>query len=279
MEDPCDPEDPRLADYRHLNDAAARRAIEGDDGHGIFIVEGLLALRQLLRSRYRVRSILTTPTRGAAVREELCSARATHRGDAPLLVVPPPVLEQVTGFDVHRGVLAAADRLPPAELDPVLRVSRRVVVADGLGDHENVGALFRNAAALGIDGVVLDARTVDPLYRRSIRVSAGWTMRLPWARGGASRELPGALRRAGFRTVALTPRASAVPVDRAAATGLLDDPVALFVGPEGPGLSDDVLGECDVHVRIPMAGEVDSLNVATSLAVVAAFSAAGRGWA
>ena len=274
-------EDPRLADYRHLTDAAARRALEGSDGEGILIAEGVLALRQLLRSTYRVRSILSTPARAEAVRAELRSAEldgVTPVAPTAHLVAPRSLLKSVTGYDVHRGVLAAADRGVPRDPDAVLAGARRVVVAEGISDHENLGALFRNAAALGMDAVILDDRSADPLYRRSIRVSSGWALRLEFARAGTGRELVERIERHGLCAVALTPSRGAVPVDRAAADGLLDDPVALVVGAEGPGLSPAVSGACAARVAVPMAGQVDSLNVATSLAVVAAFAASRRSW-
>jgi tRNA G18 (ribose-2'-O)-methylase SpoU len=276
-----DPEDPRLGDYRHLTDAAARRAVEHGGGGGIFIAEGLLALRQLLRSPFRVRSILATPARVDAVRAELdeVDSPVGPTVAAALLVAPREVLESVTGYDVHRGVLAAADRGSPVSAEQVLPGTSRLLVIAGVNDTENLGALFRNAAALGMHGVVLDDTAADPLYRRSIRVSAGWSLRMPYVRMGSARGIPAALRTHGFRTVALTPGDGAVPVDHAAATGVLDDPVALVVGAEGPGLSPDVLEHCDVGVRIPMSGEVDSLNVATSFAVVATYAAARRSWA
>ena len=274
-----DPADTRLDDYRHLTDAAARRAIEGRDGHGIFVVEGRLALRQLLRSGHRVRSVLSIPSRTAAVEDELAGA-GVEAGDAtfPHLVAERGVLRDVAGFDVHRGVLAAADRAPLPGAAELLSGARRVVVVDGVNDHENLGALFRNAAALGVRAVLLDDTAADPLYRRSIRVSAGWTLRLPYARGGASAAIPDLLRRHGLRPVALTPGHGALPVDEAADRGVLDDPVALVVGAEGPGLPDATVAACDAAVRVPMHGEVDSLNVATALAVVAAFAAARRSW-
>ena len=274
-------EDPRLADYRHLTDAAARRAVEGSDGDGILIAEGVLALRQLLRSSYRVRSILSTPSRAEAVRAELRSAELDGSASAEAtahLVAPRALLESITGYDVHRGVLAAADPGVPRDPEEVLAGARRVVVAEGISDHENLGALFRNAAALGLDAVILDDRCADPLYRRSIRVSSGWALRMAFARAGSAGGLVERIERHGLRPVALTPAPGALPVDRAAAEGVLDDPVALLVGAEGPGLSPAVLEACATWVAVPMAGEVDSLNVATSLAVVASFAAARRSW-
>lgn len=267
-----DPGDPRLDDYRHLTDAAARRAVEsGGAPHGIFVVEGPLALEQLRRSGLPVRSVLVTPARArslGALLEDL----------SPVLVAERPVLAAVTGFDVHRGVLASAERPAPADPAELVGSARRLLVMEGVNDNENVGALFRNAAALGIDAVLLDEACTDPLYRRSIRVSSGWSMRVPHARVRDTSAALSVLRRRGVRSVALTPAAGATDVDRAAGTGLLDEPVALVVGAEGDGLTPATIAACDVAVRVPMADGVDSLNVATSLAVVAAFAAARRDW-
>ena len=273
MERIDDPHDGRLDDYRHLNDAAVRVAIELDGADaGCAIVEGVVALDVVVRSGVPLRSVLLTPNRVEAL-SGVVDALGT---EVPVYVADRQVLAEVVGFDLHRGVLASARR--PAAPDPtaVLAASRRVVVTEALNDHENLGALFRNAAALGMDAVVLDDRTADPLYRRSIRVSSGWAAVLPHPRVGPLPDGYAPLRAAGFRVVALTPSDDAVDVDRAGAAGLLDDRVALVVGAEGPGLSDAAIRGADHAVRIPMAPEVDSLNVATSLAVVAAFAAARR---
>lgn len=271
-----DVEDPRLADYRHLNDAAARTAAGRDDatGGGCAIVEGAVALEVVLRAGVPLRSLLLTRARA----ESMAPLLERRAADVPLFVADRDVLAEVVGFDLHRGVLASAERRPPPPADEVLGSCSRVVVTEGLNDHENLGALFRNAAALDIDAVLLDDRTADPLYRRCIRVSSGWAAVLPHARLGA---LPGGydrLRSHGFRVVALTPSPDALAADRAAAAGWLDDRVAFVVGAEGPGLAPASIAGADAAVRIPMAPGVDSLNVATSLAVVAAFAAARRQW-
>ena len=270
-----DPDDPVLADYRDLTDADARRLVESGTGGGVFIAEGVLALRRVLAAGLRLRSVLVTPARATALADLLAEVPPA----VPVLVAERPVMAGVAGFDVHRGVLAAVAREPLPDPAVVLARCARPVLAEGLNDHENLGALFRNAAALGLDAVLLDDRTADPLYRRSVRVSAGWAAVLPHARVGP---LPAGLAPvadAGFRTVALTPAGDALDVDLAASRGLLDDPVVLVVGAEGPGLTPATLAACEVRVRVPMARGVDSLNVATSLAVVAAFAAARRRWA
>lgn len=269
-----DPDDPRLDDYRHLTDAAARRAVDPRDApEGIVVVEGAVALSQLLRSDLVVRSVLLSPSAAERV-----GGIVADRGPT-VMVAPREILAGVTGFDVHRGVLASARRPPPRRAEDLVRDHRRFVVLEGVTDNENVGAVVRNAAGLGIDALLADHRCADPLYRRSIRVSSGWSLRLPFVRTGTTVEHVAMLRGSGVRCIALSPDRDAVPVDRAAAEGLLDGRTALVLGAEGPGLEPATLDAADVVVAVPMAAEVDSLNVATSFAVVAAFSAARRGWA
>jgi tRNA G18 (ribose-2'-O)-methylase SpoU len=276
------PSDP-LDDYRALNDPARRRQVERRGGY--FVVEGLLALEALLGSRYPVRSVLVTERRAERV-------RALVGDRAPLLVRSHAEVADVAGFDVHRGVLAAADRLPPAGVAEAVGTSALVLVTEGLGDHENLGALFRNAAALGAGAVLLDPTTADPLYRRSVRVSLGHVLRVPWARLAP---LPGGLAEVtalGFETAALTPASGAMTIDdyaadvaaRRRAAAAADRPptaaeagqapvaeprmrVALVVGAEGPGLRPATLAAADRRVRIGMAPGVDSLNVATAAAI------------
>ena len=276
------PSDP-LDDYRALNDPARRRQVERRGGY--FVVEGLLALEALLGSRYPVRSVLVTERRAERV-------RALVGDRAPLLVRSHAEVADVAGFDVHRGVLAAADRLPPAGVAEAVGTSALVLVTEGLGDHENLGALFRNAAALGAGAVLLDPTTADPLYRRSVRVSLGHVLRVPWARLAP---LPGGLAEVtalGFETAALTPASGAMTIDdyaadvaaRRRAAAAADRPstaaeagqapmaeprmrVALVVGAEGPGLRPATLAAADRRVRIGMAPGVDSLNVATTAAI------------
>ena len=269
-----DAEDPRLADYRHLTDAAARAAVEAG-ADGCCIIEGVVALDRVLAAGVALRSVLVTPARAESSGPLLGRVPV----DVPVLVAPRELLADVTGFDVHRGVLASASRGPERSVAGLLGTARRVVVTEGINDHENLGSLFRNAAGTGVDAVLLDDRSADPLYRRSIRVSLGWAAVLPHARIGPLPEAFTALREAGFRVVALTPDAGAVPVDDAARSGLLDDRVALVVGAEGPGLTAAARSGADALVRIPMPAGTDSFNVATSLAVVAAFAAARRDWA
>lgn len=244
-----DPADPRLDDFRDLADANVR-----PDRRGVVIAEGVHVVERLASSPYPVRAVLGVPARLAALAPVLEGVTA--------YAVDKWVLSDVVGFRVTRGVLASADRLPEPPLDELLRFAARVAVLEGLNDFENLGALFRNAAAFGLDAVLLDARCADPLYRRSVRVSMGHVLRVPFA----TVPLPSALdrlRHAGFRVLAMTPRASAVPL----ASVTPPPRWAVLLGAEGPGLTDAAVRAADRSVRIPMARGVDSLNVATAAAV------------
>jgi tRNA G18 (ribose-2'-O)-methylase SpoU len=198
-----------------------------------------------------------------------------EQSEAPVtvLVAPPEVLDAVVGFHAHRGILGLAERHQLPDPVALLAHARLVVAVEGVNDHENMGALFRNAAAFGADAVVLDPRCCDPLYRRSVRVSLGHALRVPFARVPTWPEAGVLLRRAGLTTVALTPDSSAVPVDDALAVlragpGGVPARVAVLVGAEGPGLSPAALASAALRVRIPLSPQVDSLNVATAAAVV-----------
>jgi tRNA G18 (ribose-2'-O)-methylase SpoU len=245
-----DPADPRLDDYRGLPDPAGRVAYER--AHGVFVVEGGLAIGQLLTSAYEVRSLLVTP----ALRARLPDAIA-----APVHVASREVMREVCGFDVHRGALAVAAR--PAPLDPavVLDGAATVLLLERVNDFDNVGSIFRNARALGADGVLLDSETCDPLYRRAVRGSLGHVLHVPFARLGSVPEGLGLLRRNGFTTFALSPAGDDVDgVPR-------PERLALLLGAEGPGLRPETLAAADRRVRVAMRPGVDSLNVATAAAV------------
>ncbi|GAC1588214.1 MAG: RNA methyltransferase [Acidimicrobiales bacterium] len=255
-----DPADPRLADYIGLTDTDLRRRIEHEGGRGMFIAEGVLVVRELLLSPYPLRSVLVTPARYQQLADVLDAV------DAPVYLATRPVMKAVTGFDIHRGAVASADRLPlppPAEL---LHSATRIAVLEGLNDHENLGVLFRNAAAFGIDAVLLDPTCADPLYRRAVRVSMGHVLRVPFGRLLHWPDGLLDLRQAGFDVVALTPGRESVEIeelDRYRRTGR----VAVLVGAEGPGLSAGAMAAASVCARIPMAPGVDSLNVAAAAAI------------
>jgi tRNA G18 (ribose-2'-O)-methylase SpoU len=251
--------DERLADFADLRYPSERAALER--ARGIFTVEGAFALEALVGSTHRTRAVLVDARRVERLRPLLAAT------GAPCYVAGPDLIEGVAGFAFHRGVLAVAERPEPSRVDDVVATARTVLVVEAVNDHENLGALFRNAAAFGVDAVVLDPTAADPLYRRSIRVSVGHVLRIPFARCGPD-EWPGVLGQlaaGGVVTVALTPDASAEPL--AALVADRPDRVALMVGAEGPGLSPGALHAAARRVRIPIASEVDSLNVATAAAV------------
>ncbi|MFR9728635.1 TrmH family RNA methyltransferase [Saccharopolyspora sp. MS10] len=252
-----DVDDPRVDDFRDL--ATADRRPDRPGGRGLVIAEGVVVVERLLDSPYPVRALLGVRRRIAALADRLDGV------DVPAYMVPPDVMSGIVGFHLNRGVLAVADRAHLAEADELIAASRALAVLEGVGDHENLGALFRNAAAFGVDGILLGPGCSDPLYRRSIRVSMGHVLRVPFAHlddwpGGL-----GKLAAHGFRTAALTPRATATPLAEA---GLDEGRVAVLLGSEGPGLTEDAITAADVAVRVPMSPEVDSLNVATAGAVV-----------
>ncbi|MFN2608928.1 MAG: TrmH family RNA methyltransferase [Acidimicrobiales bacterium] len=253
-----DPADPRVADFVGLTDPELRRRRERGDGDGgFFVAEGDVVLRQLVRSPYRVRSFLLTPGRLHALGPELAGV------DAPVYVAAQSVMDAVAGFHLHRGSLASADRRPLPDAADLVVGADLVVVAEGVNDHENLGALFRNAAAFGAGAVLLDPTTADPLYRRSVRVSAGQVLRMPFARAGPWPAALAGLVALGFEVLALTPAAGAVDIRSVPRRPRQ----ALVVGAEGPGLSRVALAAASRPVRIAMAPGVDSLNVATAAAV------------
>jgi tRNA G18 (ribose-2'-O)-methylase SpoU len=173
------------------------------------------------------------------------------------------LIEATVGYAFHRGAIASAARDDGVEPAALLARANRIAALEGIGDIENLGSIFRNAAAFGIDGVLLDPRTADPFGRRTIRVSMGHVLTTPWARAGAWPDALAEARAAGFTVAALTPGDDGVPIDRLPLAGR----IALLLGAEGPGLSAAALAAADVRVRIPMAPGVDSLNVAAASAV------------
>ncbi len=251
-----DPADPRLVAFTRLTDAELRRRVEAE--HGLFVVEGILAIERLLTSTYRPHSFLLTERALARLGD---GPRATG---APVYIASPELLRAVVGFELHRGAVAAARRPAPVDPAEVIEGARRLLVVEGVNDAENLGSLFRNAAAFGVDAVLLDPTCADPLYRRAVRVSMGHVLAVPFARLAPWPAGLEGLRRAGVAVVALTPHPEAEPIY---GIDSIDGPVALVVGAEGPGLHDSTLGAADLRVRIPMAAGVDSLNVATAAAV------------
>ncbi len=252
-----DPADPQLRDYIALTDVSLRRLTEPEDG--LYIAESTKVIERALAAGHRPRSVLLQ-------QKWLEELQPLLEGfDIPVFLASQEVLERITGFVMHRGALASMHRpvLPePAEL---LRDARRVVVLEDIVDHTNVGAIFRAVAGLGADAVLVTPRCADPFYRRSVRVSMGAVLQVPWTRLADWPDGASQLHDAGFTIAALALDDSAVTLDAFAA----DPPerVALLLGTEGDGLSRGALEGSDVVVTIPMARNVDSLNVAAASAV------------
>jgi len=259
-----DVDDPRVDDYRHLTDVGLRRRREPEQG--LFMAESHQVIARAVVAGYPVRSVLTTPRWQSAL-QDLFDDDAVGAGlrDTPVFVAEPDIVAQITGYRVHRGALAAMTRLPLPAARDVLRGASRIVILEGIVDHTNVGAVFRSAAGLGFDAVLVDPTCADPLYRRSVRVSMGAVFSLPWTRLGPWPSSLTELYDEGWEVVALTPRPTAEPLSSVAAQPPAR--LALLLGSEGPGLSQDALRSVTRHVRIPMAAGVDSLNVAAAVAV------------
>ncbi len=253
-----DPADHRLADYRDLTDVALRRVREPADG--LYIAESAKVIARALAAGHRPRSVLVQEKWLADVSPLLSGVP-----DVPVYVVDAGVAEQLTGYAVHRGALAAMHRPPLPSVAETVGGARIVVVLEDIVDHTNVGAVFRNAAGLGADAVLVSPRCADPLYRRSVRVSMGTVFQIPWTRLADARSSAAEVTAAGFHVAALALRDDAVGLDDFA----VDRPerVALLLGGEGHGLSARSIADSGSIVTIPMAGGVDSLNVAAASAV------------
>jgi len=246
------PADPRIADYLDLTDAELRRAGR------YFIAESIEVVRRLLAGRHPLRSVLITPARLPNLVDDLA------RLDLPVFVVEQDVMNEVVGFKLHRGVVATAERLPEPGLQELIQDAGTVAILEGLNDQENLGAIFRSAHALGIDAVLLDPTCADPYYRRTVRVSMGAVLEIPFKRLSGWPEDLGTIRRAGFDLVALTPGSEAMSIEDIEVRG---HRIALLLGAEGPGLRPETLALADQLVRIPMAEEFDSLNVGHAAAI------------
>ena len=252
----ADPADERLTDYRNLTDVALRRRIE--PANGLYMAEGAKVIARAVSAGHRPRSILVTE-------RWLESVEALVDSEVPVYVAPASLLESVTGYDVHRGALAAMNRPALASVADIVHDARLVVVLEGIVDHTNVGAVFRSAAGLGADAVLVSPTCADPLYRRSVKVSMGTVFQVPWTRIEPWPQGLGQLRDAGFTVAALALADDAMSLSEFAAAG--HERIALVMGTEGDGLSRDAVAAAHQVVTIPMAGGVDSLNVAAASAV------------
>ncbi len=251
-----------LADYVSLTDVALRRRAEPE--RGLYIAESEKVIRRALAAGHPPRSLLMAERWLTDLADVVTDA---ERDGVPVFVGEYEVMEVLTGFHLHRGALASMQRPALPTVAAVVADARRVLVLEDIVDHTNVGAAFRSGAALGIDAILVTPRCADPFYRRAIRVSMGTVFQVPWTRvepwpGGIA-----ALREAGFTIAAL---ALALAEDAVTLDELAADPperLALVLGTEGDGLGRRTISSADITVRIPMAGGVDSLNVAAAAAV------------
>lgn len=253
-----DPADPRLDDFRDLNSVDRRPDLPS--GKGLVIAEGVLVVQRMLASRFRPRALLGTDRRLGELAGDLAGV------DVPFYRATAEVMADAVGFHLNRGVLAAAPRPGELTVDEVITGARTLAVLEGVNDHENLGSIFRNAAGLGVDGVLFGTGCADPLYRRAVRVSMGHALLVPYAWASAWPQDLEMLRDSGFRVLAMTPNPAA-PTLASAMAELADDRIAMMVGAEGPGLKEHTMRSADVRVRIPMSRGTDSLNVATAAAV------------
>ncbi|QNG17686.1 RNA methyltransferase [Rhodococcus triatomae] len=250
-----DPADPRLDDFRDLNSSDRRPDLP--DGKGLVIAEGVLVVQRMLTSRFSAFALLGVDRRLAELEEDLDGV------DVPFYRASAELMAEVVGFHLNRGVLAAAHRPATLSVDEVLDGARTVAVLEGVNDHENLGSMFRNAAGLGVDGVLFGKGTADPLYRRSVRVSMGHVLRVPFAHVPRWPYDLEHFRDKGFQLISLTPDPGAITL----ADAMTGEKVALLLGAEGPGLTEHAMRATDVRARIPMAPGTDSLNVATAAAM------------
>lgn len=254
-------DDPRLADYRHVPDPELLRRGK------IFVAEGRLVVQALLSaSPFRVRSVLLTETayRG------LADAVAPRITDTRVFIVAAGAIETLTGFNIHRGCLAIGERpgcVSVADMLARLPSARRVVVLERIGNADNMGGIFRNAAAFGADAVVVGPGCCDPLYRKAIRVSMGAALRVPFCHADDWSADLEALRSWGFTVAALTPAAEAQDLGAYAASVTPATRVALLAGSEGEGLTPHALAHAALALRIPMVPGTDSLNVGTAVGI------------
>ncbi|GGB34409.1 rRNA methyltransferase [Flexivirga endophytica] len=256
-----DPADERVRDYFRLTDVALRRRLEPENG--LYLAESEKVIRRALSAGHRPRSYLM----GRRWLTDLVDlVEQAERDGIPVYVGADDVIEEMTGFHLHRGALASMHRPVLPAYGELVRDARRVLVLEDIVDHTNVGAIFRSAAALGVDAVLITPRCADPLYRRSVRVSMGTVFQVPWTRIEPWPAAVSDLQAVGFSVASLALREDAVSLDELVAD--LPERLAIVLGTEGDGLGSRTVETSDLVVRIPMSGEVDSLNVAAASAVV-----------
>lgn len=248
-----DPADPRIADYRNVPDPALLKE------RRLFVAEGRQVVRRLLATnRLVTRSLMVTPPAFAALGD-------LETGTVPVFLVPQAVMDAVTGFNIHRGCLAIGERGAPLDWRTLARTARRLVILERVANADNVGAIFRNAAAFGVDAVLLGPGCIDPLYRKAIRTSMGAALQVPYADAAPWPDALRELNASGVHTIGLTPCHEAPPIRKV--IGSAGPRLALVAGHEGDGLTREAMEACGTLARIPMTSGVDSLNVATAIGI------------
>lgn len=258
-------DDGRISDYRNVArpDAMANA--------GLFVAEGRWVVQRLLkRPRFVTRSVLITPIAFAALTEDVDAGRLAS---VSVYLVPQALMNEIVGFNIHRGCLALAERPSvPLLTETTITEATCVLVLEGVNNPDNVGGIFRSAAAFDVDVIVLGPRCGDPLYRKAIRTSMAATLDVPFVMSGTWPVALDVIRHAGLRLIALTPSADAAPLDSVSRQGR----IALLLGTEGAGLTHDALAKADARVRIPTSDRVDSLNVTVAASIVMHHFSAAR---
>lgn len=250
--------DPRLSDYSHLTDVALRKSRGAE--HGLYLAESLIVFQRALRAGHRPRSVLAL---GTSV-DEAVEALADYP-DVPIFVGPGELLEQLTGYLLHRGLIASMERPRLADPAELIAAATRLVIVENVADPTNVGAIFRSAGSIGADAILVTPRCSDPFYRRSIRVSMGTVLQVPWTRVGDWDSIVALLKPRGFHLAALALTDDSVSLREF--SNNLPERVALVLGAEGDGLTAEAIAAADTVVKIPMMHGIDSLNVAAASAV------------
>lgn len=271
------PHDPRIEPYRNQKDAwlkaphnpdASKSDKDQPSKDPLFITEGSLVLEHHIRSRYPLHSILIDESKVESHAQLL--SEVPH--EVPIYTAPRPILDQITGYPIHRGLLAAGLRIQQPKLDDLLQSARALVILEDLANHDNLGSVFRSTAALaGADvPIILSPRCCDPLYRKSLRVSMGHALTIPYIHIQDQSDWIPSLKQvqnAGFTLLALTPSSDAQDINNLAQNPPSETKIALLLGAEGPGLSPQALNAADKKVQIPLVKSADSLNIAVAAAV------------
>lgn len=257
--------DDRLADYTSLTDVALRRKLETE--RGLYMAESTNVIMRAIEAGHRPRSFLTADKWLADLEPWIEKATGSvDGGDVPVYVADEAVLEEMTGFHLHRGAMAAMNRPEMVPVRDLVEHARLIVMIEDVVDHTNVGAIFRSCAALGADAVLVSPSCADPLYRRSVRVSMGTVFQVPWTRISSWPQVLHDLAGDGWKVASLALRDSVSLPEFCQGLGP-SDKVALVLGTEGDGLSHKAIASSTHVVRIPMSPIVDSLNVAAASAV------------